>query len=185
MLNFWNVNLAQMKISKAGTADIPQLVNLVNRSYRGETSRQGWTTEADLFTGNRIDEAALGSMMALPSAVIFKYIDNAELLGCVYLKRENASLYLGMLTVLPLHQDKGIGKQLLRHAEVYAREQECDRIYMRVIESRTELINWYARHGYRLTDVRFPYPGDSLSIPRQEIAFAVLEKHFSSSKGAV
>jgi ribosomal protein S18 acetylase RimI-like enzyme len=124
--------------------------------------------------------------MAQPSAVVFSFVSDGVLLGCVYLKKEAEALYLGMLTVSPLDQDKGIGKQLLRHAEEYARDHHCERIYMRVIENRAELIGWYQRHGYRLTGRRMPYPGDSLSIPRQEIGFAELEKRLSSSsKGAL
>ncbi len=42
----------------AGEADIGAIVALVEGSYRGDASRAGWTTEADLLDGMRIDAPA-------------------------------------------------------------------------------------------------------------------------------
>ena len=36
-------------ISVAATTDIPQIVRLLNSAYRGEESKAGWSTEADLL----------------------------------------------------------------------------------------------------------------------------------------
>jgi hypothetical protein len=67
-----------MAITKATAADIQQLKELVNLSYRGEASKQGWTTEADLFEGDRINEANLKKMMNAPSAVVYKYEEDEK-----------------------------------------------------------------------------------------------------------
>ena len=48
-----------MYVSPATLADVPLINKLVNEAYRGETSKQGWTTEANLLDGLRIDEATL------------------------------------------------------------------------------------------------------------------------------
>ena len=37
----------------AAEDDIPALVSLVESAYRGDASRAGWTTEADLLEGQR------------------------------------------------------------------------------------------------------------------------------------
>lgn len=163
-------------ISKADKKDIPQLTQLVNRSYRGESSRKGWTTEADLFDGNRMSETVLQQMMDTPGAVVYKYEEAEKLIGCVYLRKENDDVYLGMLTVSPGVQAKGIGKQLLFFAEDAARQMDGHRIYMKVIDIRTELIDWYLRHGYTDTKERIPFKGDGTDTPKEEIFFAVLEK---------
>ena len=42
-------------------SDVPQLVSLVNSAYRGDESRAGWTTEAELLAGQRTDPESLGS----------------------------------------------------------------------------------------------------------------------------
>ena len=38
----------------ASAADAPALVDLINSAYRGESSKAGWTTEADLLGGQRV-----------------------------------------------------------------------------------------------------------------------------------
>ena len=163
-------------ISLATKDDIPGLTLLVNRSYRGESSRAGWTTEADLFEGDRMTPAVLEEMMNMPAAVVYKHQTGDRLTGCVYLRKENTSIYLGMLTVSPSEQARGIGKELLFFAESAARQMGGTRIYMKVIDVRTELIGWYLRHGYRDTKERIAFKGDGADVPKQPIFFAVLEK---------
>jgi ribosomal protein S18 acetylase RimI-like enzyme len=89
----------------------PALNQLVNSAYRGDTSRQGWTTEADLLDGTRIDEAAMRDLIEKPGTVILTYREAGELLGCVELRFQEGKLYLGMLSVKPDTQGKGIGKK--------------------------------------------------------------------------
>ena len=114
-----------MDISKASLEDIPQLVTLINSAYRGEHSKKGWTTEADLLDGVRIDTESLEKMMNKPDAVILKFCNEANALqGCVYLEKKENKMYLGMLTVSPLEQAKGIGKKLLAACEKYAGNTE-------------------------------------------------------------
>jgi ribosomal protein S18 acetylase RimI-like enzyme len=106
---------------------------------------------------------------------------NNHLIGCVYLQKQEEKLYLGMLTVSPEIQAKGIGKKLLKAAEEYAQTQDCKAITMTVISLRKELINWYERHGYRKTGQRKPFPNDPrFGIQKQPLEFIVMEKEFSS-----
>ena len=115
-----------MNISKATLEDIPHLVSLINSAYRGEHSKKGWTTEADLLDGLRTDEDSLEKMISKQDAVILKVCNKDNILqGCVYLERKKNKMYLGMLTVSPLEQARGIGKKLLFAAEKYATDQKC------------------------------------------------------------
>src|SRR5690554_4527320 len=50
---------SMLQFRDARVADIPAIVGLVTRAYRGEASRAGWTTEADLLEGQRIDPEVL------------------------------------------------------------------------------------------------------------------------------
>src|SRR4051794_39132804 len=132
-----------MNISEAIDKDIAAICALVNSAYRGDTSRQGWTTEADLLDGIRIDENTLQHYLHEKESVLLKSTDNnKEITGCVYLKKEGEHLYLGMLTVAPHLQAQGIGKLLLKAAEEEAAQFDCRSIVMTVITSRHELINW-------------------------------------------
>lgn len=166
-------------ISKAILADAPELNKLVNSAYRGDSSRQGWTTEADLLDGTRIDEAAMRELINKKDTVVLTYREANELLGCVELRVQGRKLYLGMLSVKPNNQGKGIGKKLMLAAEDYAKQQKMDTLFMTVISVRKELIEWYVRHGYKLTGERKPFimPDARWGIPKQYLEFVVLEKN--------
>lgn len=168
-----------MTISKATAADIPSLVGLVNSAYRGEASKKGWTTEADLLKGElRTDINTLGELLDKEGAAFLKYTSPEGIIsGCVYLQKQERGLYLGMLSVSPEMQAAGIGKQLLAAAMLHAKETDCRVIFMNVISLRTELIAWYQRHGYQLTGERKPLPDDNrFGIPTQPLEFVIMEK---------
>ena len=171
-----------ISISKAGEKDIPALVTLINKAYRGETSRKGWTTEADFLNGIRIDKEGLQDLVRKENAVVLKaFTPNGSLLGCVYLENQGIELYLGMLTVEPELQGSGIGKLLLKSAEEYAKSLHLKGIKMNVISLRSELIEWYRRHGYEMTTERNPFPTDTrFGEPLRPLEFAVLRKTFDS-----
>lgn len=166
------------KIEAAGPADVPALNKLVNSAYRGESSRKGWATEADLIDGTRIDEETLLDLVNDPHTTILKYTEDGVILGCVELRKEGNDLYLGMLTVQPDLQAKGIGKKLLFTGEAFARENGCKKVVMTVVSLRDKLIAWYERHGYSLTGERKPFkmPDERFGIPRQPLEFVFMEK---------
>ena len=151
---------------------------LVNSAYRGDASRKGWTTEADLLEGElRTDEPSLSQLLKNPNAVMLKFVSDDHIAGCVYLEKQRFALYLGMLSVSPTAQAQGIGKKLLNAAEKYAQQQSCDSIVMTVISLRHELIDWYERHGYKRNGETKPFPeNEKFGKARQPLQFVVLEK---------
>ena len=166
-------------IGEATSNDTRAIVALVNSAYRGETSKLGWTTEADLLDGIRTDEESIEQLIRKPGGVILQCRNKeGQLVGCVNLQKQNEQLYLGMLTVAPSLQNAGIGKRLLGAAENYAREHGLGAIVMNVISIRYELISWYERHGYTKTgDIKpFPSADPRFGIPQQPLEFAVLKK---------
>ena len=143
---------------------------------------KGWTSEADLFIGNkRTDETTVENLIKRPGSVFLKYLNEEGVLeGCVLLHKKDNRIYLGMFSVSPLAQGKGIGKKLLAAADDYAREHNCTSIYMTVITVREELIAWYERNGYQKTGKVLPFPVDErFGIPTQPLEMLVLEKHLS------
>jgi ribosomal protein S18 acetylase RimI-like enzyme len=169
-----------MPILIAEEKDVPSLVALMDSAYRGENSKQGWTSEADLFIGNkRTDESTVANLIKRNGSVFLKYInDEGVLEGCVFLHKKDNRLYLGMFSVSPLAQGKGIGKKLLTAADDHAKKQNCSSIYMTVIAVREELIAWYESKGYHKTGKVLPFPVDErFGIPTQPLEMLVLEKH--------
>jgi ribosomal protein S18 acetylase RimI-like enzyme len=169
---------SQVKIASA--VDIPVLLQLLNSAYRGEASKQGWTSEAHLIAGDvRSDEGSVKKVMEEKGSVLLKYVSEMqEITGCVNLQQHGNKIYLGMFAVDPLQQGGGIGKKLLLAAEEYAKYAGCKTIYMTVIAVRTELIAWYQRHGYHDTGERKPFYEDDVTGKHlQELEFMVLEKN--------
>ncbi len=172
------VGMSNHKILPATSKNIQDLVQLVNSAYRGEEAKQGWTHEADLIDGTlRTDASSIGEMMDDPEATILIYINDHKIYGCVYLQKRDLHLYLGMLTVSPTFQARGIGKQLIIAAEDFAKKENCFSIEMSVISTRHELIAWYERRGYQSTGRRKPFPDDKkFGTPKEFIEFIILEK---------
>lgn len=176
--------MSNLSFSIAQLRDIPDLNRLVNSAYRGESSKKGWTTEADMLDGIRTDEQQLAAMMEDENSVFIIGKDEQQhLQASVYLQKQGDKLYLGMLTVNPLLQAAGIGKELMQEAERYAVEQECTAITMTVITKRAELIAWYERRGYHQTGERKPFPTDpKFGIQKEPLEFLVMEKDITPSR---
>ncbi|GAB3753561.1 GNAT family N-acetyltransferase [Spirosoma pomorum] len=169
--------MKSLSLTIATPEDVPALVQLINQAYRGYRSRLGWTTEADLIDGTRIDEPALRTLLDNPAGQLIIGRYDEQLISCVYVEKQLDSLYLGMLTVDPQTQGQGIGKQMLAAADRYAEEQGCSAITMTVVAQRPELIAWYERHGFRPTGETLPFPkGVRFGVPRQTLTLLVLRK---------
>jgi ribosomal protein S18 acetylase RimI-like enzyme len=161
-------------------ADIPALVPLVTSAYRGDASRAGWTTEADLLDGNRIDPEVLRADILRERSRILLAERDAELLGCAHVCIEEGAGYFGMFSVRPDLQGAGLGKLLLAEAERVVREEwRLPAMRMTVIDVRDELIAFYERRGYRRTGIKKPFPATDprFGLPkRDDLRFEVLEK---------
>ena len=177
-------------------AEAAALSALVNSAYRGESSKAGWTTEADLLDGQRTDPEGLAEILrtgtegsrdagqtnaTADNQVILVHTDAAGLACCVHLQRlSDQRAYLGMLTVRPVGRAQGLGRALLAAAEQWAtREWVTLDMQITVIAHRAELIAWYERRGYARTgEIRpFPYDDARFGLPkREDLYFEVLAK---------
>ena len=172
-----------MPLFEAESADLAAIADLVNSAYRGDVSRQGWTTEADYVGGQPTDPQALARDLAAdPRARLLVLRDDAgeRPLGCVMLRpASDGAWYLGMLTVRPDIQDRQLGRAMLAGAEAYAKGQGASRIRISVVQVRDTLIAWYERRGYAATGATLPFPyGDpEIGEPtREDLHFIVMEK---------
>ncbi|MCA0298850.1 MAG: GNAT family N-acetyltransferase [Proteobacteria bacterium] len=164
----------------AAHADIPALVALVTSAYRGDVSRQGWTTEADLLDGQRIDPDVLARDIGRARSRILVAERAGEMLACAHVAEEDGAGYFGMFSVRPDLQGGGVGKAMLAEAERIAREEwQLPTMRMTVIDIRDELIAFYERRGYARTGIKkpFPYGDERYGIPkRANLRFEILEK---------
>ncbi|MBB5121765.1 GCN5 family acetyltransferase [Streptomyces eurocidicus] len=164
----------------ATTTDVPGLVALIESAYRGDASRTGWTTEADLLGGQRTDAEGIEAIVGDPANRLLMAEHHGALIACCQLEHHGDHAYFGMFAVRPDLQRGGIGKLLIAEAERIARaEWRMSEMRMTVIKQRAELISWYERRGYRRTGSMspFPYGDERFGIPRRpDLEFELLIK---------
>jgi len=166
---------------QAEPGDIGAIVGLVDSAYRGDASRGGWTTEADLLDGQRTDTEAVSAVVGASGSVMLVAEAAGQLAGCCHLERRaGGEAYFGMFAVRPGLQGRGRGQEILAEAERLAREEwGAVTMVMTVLAQRRDLIAWYVRRGYRLTGRSrpFPYGDERFGIPRRpDLSFVELAK---------
>ncbi len=180
--------MSEVEFGEATDDDVAAVVALVQAAYRGEPSRRGWTTEADLIEGQRVDAAMVAEVLADPDAVVLTARDDGRLVACCELRHrpEQAEVHFGMFAVEPTTQGGGLGRRVLTEAERTARDRwRAERMVMTVLEVRTELLAWYERRGYAPTGETgdFPYGDERFGVPtRPDLRFVVLAKELVSGR---
>ncbi|GIU67988.1 GNAT family N-acetyltransferase [Candidatus Phycosocius spiralis] len=153
--------MTDIEIKRAHAGQIEDIVGLLQRAYRGEESRQGWTSEADLIDGDRSTPEEITALMHDPEQILLVANSVSQgLMGCVAIKRLDRTqdftsmtkCLFGKFAVEPKAQGSGIGKKLLAAAEAAARTNfRAHKMQMTVVEQRHELIEFYKRRGYCAT----------------------------------
>ncbi|MEU9456578.1 GNAT family N-acetyltransferase [Streptomyces sp. NPDC048277] len=164
----------------ATDADVDVLVALVESAYRGEASRVGWTTEADILDGQRTDPDGVLEVIKAPDSRLLTVERDGRVVACCQLEHRGAHAYFGMFAVSPALQGAGLGKVVITEAERRVREDwGVTEMHMTVISVRDDLIAWYERRGYRRTGrtTPFPYGDERFGIPlRTGLRFELLVK---------
>ena len=139
MLSFHNAELS----------DAISIAELVNSAYRGEISRAGWTTEADLLDGLRITTPEVATLIKREDAFVLVGVLRDQIIASIACEHLENTAKFGLIAVKPTLQNKGYGRELIKAAEaITAREWRVAGFYMSVITLRTELIEFYERLGF-------------------------------------
>jgi ribosomal protein S18 acetylase RimI-like enzyme len=175
----------QVVFRSASAADAPAIVALVESAYRGDASRAGWTTEAELLDGQRTDLEEVRALLGEARVALCLATLRAEVIGSVCVRVDPPGrAHIGMFAIKPALQRAGIGRALLLEAEHEAWARGAEVAEMTVIEQRPALLAWYARRGYHDTGERepFPYGNARFGLPkRDDLRFVVLRKRLSSA----
>lgn len=173
--------MTETAIRDAVTADIPALHRLIESAYRGEASRAGWTTEADLLDGQRTDPDDLADILGDPKQALLTAWRGEELVGCVLIAdRGEGTGYFGMLSISPTLQGGGLGRRLVEAAHAALADRfGARRVRISVFPQRETLIAWYGRLGYRQTGdtLPFPYGNPRFGLPRRDDLYFVVMEH--------
>ena len=149
-----------LTFSLATVACAESVAELVNAAYRGTSAETGWTSEAHLLGGQRIDPNMVADLLQEPdSGIILLHVAGC-LKGCVHVKKlDPAHAYLGLFAIRPASQGRGLGTRLMAYAERWARDRwRIAAIEITVIPLRRELVAWYGRLAYRATGETRPFP---------------------------
>ena len=164
----------------ATESDVDVLVALSESAYRGDSSRAGWTTEADILEGQRSDAQGVLDVIKSPDSRLLTVEQDGRVVACCQLEHRGDHAYFGMFAVSPALQGAGLGKVIIAEAERSARETWGARaMHMTVISVRNDLIAWYERRGYRRTGEMspFPYGDERFGVPqRDDLQFELLVK---------
>ncbi|MEU0966165.1 N-acetyltransferase [Streptomyces sp. NPDC005917] len=164
----------------ATDADVDVLVALIESAYRGDASRAGWTTEADILEGQRTDPEGVLEVIKAPDSKLLTVERDGRVVACCQLEHRGTHGYFGMFAVSPALQGAGLGKVVIAEAERQARQDwGATEMHMTVISVRDDLIAWYERRGYRRTGktTPFPYGDERFGIPqRADLRFELLVK---------
>ncbi|MGV3709326.1 MAG: GNAT family N-acetyltransferase [Gemmatimonas sp.] len=141
--------------------DITQLVDIINRAY---------VAEEPIVHGRRADRLDLNERLSQPNTwmLVREEVRNGarEIIGCVCLDCNGQRGHIGLLSVDPDYQGRGLGAELLRAAERECEQRMgCADIELDVVSVRDELFPFYERMGYERVDrIPFPQP-DRLKVP--------------------
>ena len=180
-----HLNEAGYAVERLVASDIADYVALVDSAYRGESAKQGWTSEADILGGQRLDAKMARDMLAEENSVILLVRDGrSRAVASVYLREPtDGQAYLGVLAVSPKGQGKGLGSALIDLAEAWAAERwSAHSLRMSVINKREDLIAYYERRGYQRTgDIEpFPYGDERVGLPKvDDLEFVLLRKRLN------
>ncbi len=166
--------------------DAAAIVALVESAYRGEGSKQGWTTEADFLDGQRTDiNEVLEVIAATDQAIVLAFAGDQLRATAQLDATEKPSAIFGMFAVHPRLQSGGVGKAMLAECERRAvADFACTEMVMWVIWLRTSLIAFYERRGYQSNGKQhpFPYGDENFGLPkRQDLYFIEMRKSLVSA----
>jgi ribosomal protein S18 acetylase RimI-like enzyme len=122
----------------AKAADVPRLTELVHAAYEHYVERLGgpprpMTDEyGEVVRRHRVTVAERGG----------------EIVGLIVLGVSDEGFFVDNVAVDPSHRGTGVGKALLEHAEIAARDAGFDSIYLYTHERMVENLALYSRIGY-------------------------------------
>ncbi len=138
-----------MEFRAAAIRDIESLTALINAAFR--------EAESFFIDGDRIDSESIRTLMGKGQFLVLE--KNGVYGGCVYLELRGERVYLGLLSVDPKLQGRGIGSALMRAAEEECVKAGCRHMDLKTVNLRSDNRAFYARRGCVETGTE-PFPAE-------------------------
>jgi len=152
----------EFALRKAVAADIPAIVELINRAF---------AVEKFFKTGERIDAAGLSEMMQSGEFLLLE--SAGALIACVFVRITGERAYAGTLAVDPSQQKSGIGRRMMGEVEEYARARDCEVLDIRIVNVRPELSEIYTKLGFVPTGIE---SAEVIKSATQPVHFITMSK---------
>ncbi|HEX2823809.1 MAG TPA: GNAT family N-acetyltransferase [Streptosporangiaceae bacterium] len=173
----------------AAPADAKSLVRLIRSAYRGESSRQGWTSEADLVGGDRISAEQVLAMIEGSNSIMLVFDEGDSIIACCHVEDRGGNVaYFGTFAVAPTEQGIGLGRRVLAEAERSAVTRFGSAVLeLAVLAQQEKLIAWYERLGFSRSGETRPFPADPefARALRNDLHFVVLSKNLAEPAAGV
>ena len=153
----------------AGPSDVDAIAALIRRGFRGEASRRGWTSEADLVDGLRTDAGQVHAAIAADGEFLLgAHADH--LFACCHCEFDQDRANLGMLTVDPDSRGRGLGSEMLAVCEPRLRDRQVPSVRVIVLDRLVALGGFYQRRGYERTGrtIRYAIVNERYGRPKVE-----------------
>ena len=130
--------------------DITECVNVIRESFLTVANELGFTEEnAPRFTAFATTEERLMWQLENEHRPMSAYYDDGKIVGYYSLAiLEEHKCELNNLCVLPSYRHNGIGEQLLNHAFDMARDLNCAKMNIGIVEENKVLKCWYEEMGF-------------------------------------
>ena len=150
-------------IKEIDKSEIAECVNVIRKSFLTVADEFGFTIEnAPRFTAFATTEERLFYQLEIEHRLLVAYYDDdgdGRIMGYYSLMfLENSECELSNLCVLPEFRHKKIGEALLEDAMSRARNKECKKMKLGIVEENKRIRTWYEKHGFTHTHtVKYDY----------------------------
>jgi GNAT superfamily N-acetyltransferase len=153
----------------ATAADVTAITPLINAAF---------LVERPIFDDDRIDDIGVRDYMT-KGKFLLQEDTTRKLVACVYLEPGiDGRCYLGLLSVAPESQGKGLARRILAAAEDFARNANCHAVWLRTLSARIPPLRpFYERFGYTLLETT---PMPDTFHPKVPCEFVVMEKRLKT-----
>lgn len=137
-------------IKKVEEKELAECVKVIRESFATVADDFGFTVEnAPGFTAFATTEDRIKYQMVEEHRPIYAFYEDGVMVGYYsLLLQDNHEIELNNLCVSPEHRHKGIGEELLKHAFEMAKELDCNKINIGIVEENQVLRKWYESFGF-------------------------------------
>lgn len=137
-------------IKEVDKKEITECVKVIKDSFITVANNFNFTVEnAPRFTAFATTEERLNWHLLGEHRPMYAFYDKDIIVGYYsLLLQDNGVCELNNLCVLPVYRHKGIGEKLLKHAFETARELNCVKMHIGIVEENNVLKKWYEQFGF-------------------------------------